>query len=201
MHAYMRFLNSTLTLSALFTTNMLQGWHKGERAIQKKLGYEGPMAMAFTWIEAEMPEQHRTFHTTRLPFIPVTTLDAEGRPWSCILAGSSGEPGFVSSPREDRLDMDVRVWEGDPFKDNINLFEREEKLLIAGIGIEFSTRRRNKFAGYITDVRKHGDTYQFKTTVNQAIGCASFICGLHNPLIFRQELSKVHQRPRPRTPS
>lgn len=159
-----------LTLSTLYATTMVQGWHRGELAIQKKLGYDGPMAIGYSWIEQELPEEHRVFHTTRLPFIPVTTLDDTGRPWSCILAGSAGEPGFVSSPNWDRLDMDVRVWPGDPFKENINLFGTGQKILAAGIGIEFSTRRRNKFAGYISDVRKHGDSYQIKLIVNQAIG-------------------------------
>lgn len=150
---------------------MVQGWHPGEKLIQKKLGYDGVMAASFMAIEEEMPEQHRAFYTTRLPFIPVTILDAQGRPWSCILAGPSGEPGFVSSPREDRLAMDVRPWDGDPFKENIELQPSKGRVLVAGIGIEFSTRRRNKFAGCITDVRKTGDVYQVKLIVNQAIGC------------------------------
>ena len=148
----------------------LQGWHRGERAIHKKLGFYGPMATAYTWIDAEMPEQHRTFHTQQLPFIPVTTVDQEGRPWSCILAGPSGEPGWVSSPHWDSLVMNAHVWEGDPFKENINAYGAGEKVLIAGIGIEFPTRRRNKFAGHVSEVRKHGDTYKIKTVVNQAIG-------------------------------
>ncbi|KAJ3549925.1 hypothetical protein NM688_g5126 [Phlebia brevispora] len=156
---------------------MVQGWHRGERSIQKKLGFDGPMKMAYTWIDEEMPEEHRVFHTTRLPFIPVTTLDDQGRPWSCIFAGESGQPGFVSSPHWERLDMNVKVWPGDPFGENVKLFEKGKgKLLTAGIGIEFSTRRRNKFAGHIHDVRKHGDSYQIKMIVNQAIGnCPKYI--------------------------
>lgn len=149
--------------------SLLQGWHRGERAIQQKLGFAGPMSMAYTWIEGEMPEQHREFHTTRLPFIPVATLDSQGRPWTSIFASHSGEPGFVSSPSWNRLDMDIRLWEGDPFWDNSATFDGK-KMLIAGIGIEFATRRRNKFAGYISDMRHRNDTFQLKTTVNEAIG-------------------------------
>lgn len=124
--------------------------------------------MAYTWIEAEMPEQHRVFHSTRLPFIPVTTLDAEGRPWTSIFAGQSGEPGFVSSPKWDRLLMNIHTWEGDPFNENVKLFGGQ--MLAAGIGIEFSTRRRNKFAGHIFDIRKNVDSYHIEMIVYQAIG-------------------------------
>lgn len=156
-------------LSTVFS-NMLQGWHRGERAIQKKLGFDGPMKMAYTWIDGELPEEHRTFHTTRLPFIPVTTLDKEGRPWSCILAGASGTPGFVTSSRWDSIEMRIKIWPGDPLGNNIDSFGRSGKMLAAGIGIEFSTRRRNKFAGYISDVRQEGNAYHIKLIVNQAIG-------------------------------
>ncbi len=159
---------NTLTLT-LTTMGVLQGWHHGERAIQRRLGFDGPMSMAFTWIDGEMPEQHREFHTTRLPFIPMTTLDASGRPWSSIIAGSSGKPGFVTSPRWDLLEMDIRTWEGDPFPDNAAAAGGQD-MLTAGIGIEFSTRRRNKFAGRISDLRQEGNAYRLRIEVNQAIG-------------------------------
>ncbi|KAI0344408.1 hypothetical protein BDW22DRAFT_1371479 [Trametopsis cervina] len=153
----------------------LQGWHHGERSIQLKLGFDGPMRMAYTWIEGEMPQEHRTFHTTRLPFVPVTTLDEFGRPWSCILAGPSGEPGFITSPTWNRLDMVVHTWPGDPLATNVRA-AGGKGMLTAGIGIEFSTRRRNKFAGSIINVRQKGDTYWLQVEVNQAIGnCPKYI--------------------------
>lgn len=148
---------------------ILQGWHRGERAIQDKLGFAGPMAMGWTWIEAEMSEQHREFHTTRLPFIPVATIDDQKRPWTSIFAGATGKPGFVSTPSYNRMDMEIKVWEGDPFRENSRLFDGQ-KMLTAGIGIEFSTRRRNKFAGYIFDLRQRDDLFRLKLLVNEAIG-------------------------------
>ena len=51
-----------------------------------------------------------------------------------------------------------------------------KKLLAAGIGIEFSTRRRNKFAGYIRDIHKKGDSYHLEMIVNQAIGYVNLLC-------------------------
>ena len=155
--------------------SLLHGWHRGELAIQHKLGFAGPMAKAYTWIEGEMPEEHRIFHSTRLPFIPVTTLDADGRPWTSIFASETGEPGFVFSPKWDELHMDIHTWEGDPFNQNVQSFDGK-KLLAAGIGIEFSTRRRNKFAGYIRDIHKKGDSYHLEMIVNQAIGYVNLLC-------------------------
>ncbi|GJE90364.1 FAD/NAD(P)-binding domain-containing protein [Phanerochaete sordida] len=155
---------------------VLQGWHRGERSIQEKLGFAGPMSMAYQWIDGEMDEQHRDFHTTRLPFIPVTTLDNQNRPWTSIFAGTNGTPGFVSSPWWNRLNMDIKVWEGDPFWENHENFNGE-KMLVAGIGIEFPTRRRNKFAGHVFEMtQQKKDQFRLKLEVNQAIGnCPKYI--------------------------
>ncbi|KAF7440228.1 hypothetical protein PC9H_000572 [Pleurotus ostreatus] len=154
----------------------LNGWHRGERAIQEKLGYRAAMAMAFAAIDGDMPEQHREFYVTRLPFVPVTTLDELGRPWGSILAGANGEPGFIQSPSDAKLVLDARVWEGDPLLQNSDLFGKKDKMLVAGIGVEFSTRRRNKFAGWISKLEKKGQQIQLQLDVNEAIGnCPKYI--------------------------
>ncbi|KAI0696260.1 hypothetical protein BC835DRAFT_1414382 [Cytidiella melzeri] len=115
------------------------------------------MSTAFTWIEGEIPEQHRIFDSTRLPFIPLTTLDRAGPPWSSILAGSSGESGFVTSPRWDQLELEVHIWDGDPFS------------------TELTTRRRNQFAGSIVDIRRGCIPLAHRNKL-QAIGnCPTYI--------------------------
>ncbi|KAI0317623.1 hypothetical protein OF83DRAFT_1058353 [Amylostereum chailletii] len=159
----------------------LKGWHPGELAIQRKLAFDGPMSMVWTSIDACMPEQHRTFHTRNLPFIPVTTLDARGRPWGSILAGQDGAPGFVQSPNEQELRIRARVWEGEPLVENLERWMGEgpqrSKFLTAGIGIEFTTRRRNKFAGWVKDARKVEEgVFELSLHVNQALGnCPKYI--------------------------
>ncbi|KAH7925123.1 hypothetical protein BV22DRAFT_1089574 [Leucogyrophana mollusca] len=155
----------------------LNGWHPGELAIQRKLAFDRASATSWTAISGEMPEQHRTFYTTRLPFIPVTTLDRQGRPWGSILAGREGKPGWAESPRWDRLVMNADVWEGDPFVQNVGDAEREgKKVLIAGIGVEFTTRRRNKFAGWINEIEHNDSAYTIHAVVNEAIGnCPKYI--------------------------
>lgn len=123
-----------------------------------------------------MPYEHQLFHSTRLPFVSVTAVDDLGRPWSSIFAGSNGQSGFIRSPTYDKLIMDVHLWEGDPFIENAKLFG-SKRMLAAGIGIEFSTRRRNKFAGHISKLDDKGDTiFHLEFEVNQAIGnCPKYI--------------------------
>lgn len=149
----------------------LNGWHPGERSIHDRLSLSQPMAMAYTWIDPYMPEQHRVFHSRNLHFIPLTTLDSEGRPWSSLVSGPSGSPGFIASPKETELHMTLESTLGDPFVDNLDSIERDGKILIAGLGIEFSTRRRNKFAGLVYEIRKSEELARnIKIHVNQAIG-------------------------------
>ena len=97
----------------------LQGWHPGERAIQRKLGFDGPMSQAWTWISGDMPEEHRIFYAHNLPFIPLATIDTRGRPRSSILASKDGRPGFVRSPNDQTLVVECRAWDGDPLVENI----------------------------------------------------------------------------------
>jgi predicted pyridoxine 5'-phosphate oxidase superfamily flavin-nucleotide-binding protein len=159
----------------------LNGWHPGERSIRHKLGFDQDYAsnMMYTHISGDLPDQHIEFHTTRLPFLPVTTLDSEGRPWGSILAGQDGQTGFISYPKYTTLHIDAGVWEGDPLLDNAKLFTRknDRSMLIAGIGIEFSTRRRNKLAGYVTSLSLNDDhQLSLDLRVNEAIGnCPKYI--------------------------
>ena len=123
-----------------FNSSGVQGWHPGELAIHGKLDTDGSMTMAWRYIDPCIPEQHRQFHTTRLPFVPITTLDAEGRPWVSIIAGGDGRPGFIESPAEQLLTVRARTWDGDPFEDNVSSWadshgdDDEYPFLVAGIG-------------------------------------------------------------------
>lgn len=164
----------------------LQGWHPGEAALQRELGFADAVSEKWKNIENELREQHRIFHTSNLPFIPVTTIDDCGRPWGSIVAGATGEIGFVKSPDAQTLTVDARFWDGEPLLSTIRTWlcpqEREvaapERFLTAGIGIEFSTRRRNKFAGFITDVKllRTDRDFELAFRVTQALGnCPKYI--------------------------
>ncbi|KJA24405.1 hypothetical protein HYPSUDRAFT_38852 [Hypholoma sublateritium FD-334 SS-4] len=159
----------------------LNGWHRGERAVRRKLGLDGIPSTASLWsnIAGEVPEQHSTFHTTRLPFLPVCILDDEGRPWGSILAGKDGRPGFVHYPRYNTFSIEAKLWAGDPFHKVVNTVDsnsENEQFLIAGIGVELSTRRRNKFAGHVLSANISENNLSLQLRVDEALGnCPKYI--------------------------
>ncbi|KAF3392683.1 hypothetical protein F1880_008854 [Penicillium rolfsii] len=117
-------------------------------------------------------------------FIPVTTLDDEGRPWASIVSGSTGAIGFVKSPDAQTLSIRARIWDGDPLLDTFRAWANlknppvaTERFLTAGLGIEFSTRRRNKFAGHIQGVQRVTESeYQIDLAVTETTGnCPKYI--------------------------
>jgi hypothetical protein len=159
-------------------TTARHGWHPGELSIQRKLGFANAVTDGWSRISNFMPEQHCLFHTSNLPFFPIATLDEDGRPWASIVAGPTSEIGFVKSPDSRALSIHARLWEGDPLLDTAKAWADQgrrkatpERFLTAGLGIEFSTRRRNKFAGPIRSVRRWSDSdYQIDVDVIEAIG-------------------------------
>lgn len=159
----------------------LQGWHPGEVSIQRQLGYAAAVPSRWTAVENQLREQHQIFHTSNLSFIPLTTTDDDGRPWAGIAAGSTGQVGFVESPGLKTLVFRARLWDGDPMLETLRKRESsrsshgettaEERYLTAGLGIEFSTRRRNKFAGRVERVKAITEQdYVFELGITEALG-------------------------------
>jgi hypothetical protein len=151
----------------------LNGWHLGERIVHHKLGHDSDFSIMsqYQYIDCDLPADHAKFHSTRLPFVPVITLDSAGRPWGSILAGSDGKPGFIKNSRYSVLSVEANVWPGDPLLETAKTFGNgDSEMLVAGIGIEFPTRRRNKFAGKVTSLQRNGETFSLDLTVNEAIG-------------------------------
>jgi hypothetical protein len=69
--------------------------------------------------------------------------------------------------------MQAMVWDGDLLKANVEYHTHlgsRRKMLIAGIGMEFSTRRGNEFAESVEAIGKQGCLLDICTTVNEAIG-------------------------------
>lgn len=151
----------------------LNGWHPGEVLMQRKLGYEQAPGLDQMWhyIYAEMTDQQRIFHTSNLHFLPVVTLDKKGRPWSSVLAAGDGQIGWIQSIKpksKSRLEMKPKVWVGDPFWENVEPFGEEgsDGVLFAGIGVEVSTRRRNKLAGKILSLERKEEDREVTLTAH-----------------------------------
>ncbi len=116
-------------------------FHDGEQELQRLTGMREEMeSFGRKVIRDRLPEQHRDFYS-ELPFVILGSVDAEGQPWATIL---SGRPGFLSSPDTGRLGISARPVPGDPAADGLRPGAR-----IGGLGIEFATRRRNRFSAKI----------------------------------------------------
>ncbi|KAG8721510.1 hypothetical protein FRC11_002896, partial [Ceratobasidium sp. 423] len=152
------------------STTALLGWHPGESAMHTKLNTTHAVQFGYTAVRDHLPLQHRTFHTSNLSFLPLTTLDSRARPWVSLVT-RDGNPGFVESPSEVELVVNADVWDGDPLRQNL-----ERGRLVAGVGIEWATRRRNKFAGVVKGVSWDGASVRLDMSVTQTLGnCPKYI--------------------------
>jgi len=112
-------------------------FHAGERQAQRLAGVATPHALG---IRPFMPDQHRDFFEL-LPYVLIAARDGTGWPVPTMLAGL---PGFISSSDPTTLRVATMADPQDPVR----------ALLTAGaefglLGIDFSTRRRNRANGHV----------------------------------------------------
>ena len=93
-----------------------------------------------------MPEQHRHFFA-QLPYVFVGAVDSAGWPLATLL---TGPPGFVQSPDPFTLHIAALPDAGDPAARGARRRIGE----IGILGIDFSTRRRNRANGRIVEPRR-----------------------------------------------
>lgn len=139
-------------------------FHRGEQKAQQRLGVREQMErFGSKVIRGSMPEQHREFYR-QLPFVFVGHADKEGWPWASVLFN---EPGFIESSDELSLDINALPVQGDPLTDALHKDTR-----LGLLGIELSSRRRNRLAAHIIDV----DQQKIRLSVDQAFGnCPQYI--------------------------
>ncbi|RJF77207.1 hypothetical protein D3877_25605 [Azospirillum cavernae] len=137
---------------------IIDPFHAGEREAQARAGFRVPSAP----IRDALTAQHRDFYPL-LPALLVATPDAAGAPSAGMLTGT---PGFVSSPdprllrvRPNHAAWDVELRPGAP---------------IGILGIDLTTRRRNRASGLAVAVAGHG----FDLAIEQSFGnCPQYIQG------------------------
>lgn len=116
-------------------------WHEGELELQARAGVVARLdEVGRSFIRDFMPQQHRHFYE-QLPFIIIGAVDARAEVWATMRAGA---PGFVSSPDERTLRLEVDVSGEDPADEGLRCGES-----IGLLGIELETRRRNRVNGLI----------------------------------------------------
>ena len=122
-------------------------FHKGERSVQDRAGTRGRMDVAGPrLIRDHMPDQHRELFE-RLPYLIAGAVDASGQPWATLL---TGDPGFVATAAQE---MRIATLPDllDPVRQAL-----QPGAAIGLLGIELSTRRRNRMNGRVRTVDSSG---------------------------------------------
>jgi uncharacterized protein len=122
-------------------TRAASRFHAGEQTIQSLAGVRDRIELkGRAVIRDYMPEQHRAFFAA-LPFMVLGLADQNGHPWATTL---SGPPGFMNSADANLLTIKAWLDPGDPVHSCIR-----DGAPIGGLGIELSTRRRNRISGRV----------------------------------------------------
>lgn len=139
-------------------------FHAGEQLIQQQLGVREKMErFGSRVIRDHMPEQHQEFYA-QLPFVFVAHADKEGWPWASMLFNP---PGFIQSTDNRTLRINAQPVAGDPLADEMTSGTR-----LGLLGIELSSRRRNRMSGRIKRVTANS----FELIVDQTFGnCPQYI--------------------------
>ena len=133
-------------------------FHEGEKSIHRNLGIDERVSMLGQhMIRDHMPEEHRLFFN-QLDSMHIGLVDESGHPWATL---RTGEPGFIQSPTNQTLTINSQPLRGEP--DNLQL---QPGAKISLVGLEFSTRRRNRVNATVTSVA--GDEMVLK--VDQSYG-------------------------------
>lgn len=118
-------------------------FHEGEIAIQKRYGVAEKVGVfGRRAIRDHMTEQHRDFYA-QLPTLVLGAVDAQGRPWATVVGGA---PGFLRVQSDRQLGVDARFASGDPVGEAL-----AQGAFVGGLGIEFETRRRNRFTARVAE--------------------------------------------------
>lgn len=139
-------------------------FHAGEKAVQERCGVREQIErVGAAVIRDAMPLQHRQFFS-RQTLLFAGHCDGAGRPWASVLAG---DIGFVHATDARTLRIDARPAAGDPLSDALT-----EGLSVGLLGIDLSTRRRNRMNGLVSASNADG----FTVSVEQSFGnCPQYI--------------------------
>jgi predicted pyridoxine 5'-phosphate oxidase superfamily flavin-nucleotide-binding protein len=139
-------------------------FHLAEIAVQKRLGIDKLVAQnSKGFIRAVMPEQHRRFFC-ELPFVIIGLVDNHGYPWPIPMFGQTG---FIQSPNNTTLHFTKLPSLLQPLA--LEFFTGQK---IGLLGIQFSTKRRNRVNGVIQTI----DDKSFSVQVEQSFGnCPKYI--------------------------
>ena len=123
------------------SSNDQSPFHRGEQAIQDKLGVrERTEKIGHIAILGHLPDQHREFYA-QLAFVFIGAIDRAGSPWASMLFG---RPGFIESPDSRTLEVRTRMIDGDPLDG-----ELAPGSALGLLGIDYESRRRNRLSAQV----------------------------------------------------
>lgn len=163
-------------------TRHVHALHSGELTVQKRRNTPNELTQKIpNFVDADMPQQHAEFYAD-LPYLPLATLDANGRPWvGLLVTREKDDPSIgIKVTERNRLLVVTDAVAYDPFVralEHMKVDTPRGKTLFAGVGIDFSNRRRNKFAGTIdsVDIEPSGKIH-LNLSSNQHLGnCPKYI--------------------------
>ncbi|MEL6554781.1 MAG: pyridoxamine 5'-phosphate oxidase family protein [Cyanobacteria bacterium J06621_11] len=143
-------------------------FHEGELAIQEKLGVRDRIdRQGRRMIRDYLTCQHRQFFS-QLPYVVVGGIDHSERIWTSML---TGQPGFLSTPDEKTLRVNGLLLPDDPLTQTIRVGAD-----VGFLGIELSTRRRNRINGVVSRILSGDIEGGFEVRVKQSFGnCPQYI--------------------------
>ncbi len=116
-------------------------WHSGETELQRSVGVAERMAaVGSKVIRNFMPDQHRSFFEQQ-PFLVIAAVDAAGDPWVTLV---EAKHGLAHSPHPQTLQINQLPTTGDPVGAALAVGDG-----MGMLGIELSTRRRNRVNGCV----------------------------------------------------
>ncbi|WP_103531576.1 pyridoxamine 5'-phosphate oxidase family protein [Streptomyces sp. SM11] len=147
----------------------MNGYHRGEVAVQERAGLAQRAASAQRAIRSDIPEVAADF-LVQQPFLVVGCADERGRIWATQL---TGEPGFLRVPAPDTLIIEALPLPDDPLAGPLSGAGAggAAPARIGMIGIEPATRRRMRMNG-----RAVRDGDGLRVTLDQAVSnCPKYI--------------------------
>ena len=144
-------------------------FNQAEVAIHKKLGIAEQLhAQVSEFIRAEMPQQHCDFYQS-LPMVILGLSDKAGNVWA---TPTFGQQGFINIHSNTQLAIDTKLL----LSKSVD-FDLRAGAKIGMLGIELSTRRRNRVNGVISDKTAMSDsTSKLVFDVDQSYGnCPKYI--------------------------
>jgi uncharacterized protein len=138
-------------------------FHEGELAFQKRAGTRARLEVAGRRIiRDQMPDQHRELFE-KLPYLIAGVADAGGQPWATLL---TGDPGFVTTTPH-AMTIAALPSPPDPARQ-----ASQSGASVGLLGIELTTRRRNRMNGRVSGVTES----RFTIDVVQSFGnCPKYI--------------------------